>query len=292
MKIYYVKPDWYDMGSCEAKSPGGHLVRAYDRERTLCDMIRRRKATDPAAYRYALRRYAGSPDKNLLNLERILAEDGDRAPGGAGDGGASVIKNPRRVKDLIRNKAQGDSTKAQTLQRHYAMERFLERISVSRYRDNFILKGGMLVSSMIGIDQRSTMDVDATMTGQTLSPANALRIVGEIAAIELDDDMTFEVGDPREIMKDAEYEGVQIPIRAYLGRMEIKLKIDISTGDAITPSKIAFQFPLMLEDRKIDIWAYNLETVLAEKAETVIVRGVLNTRHARFLRHLHANDRV
>ena len=95
-----------------------------------------------------------------------------------------MIKNPRRVKDLIRNKAQGDSTKAQTLQRHYAMERFLERISVSRYRDNFILKGGMLVSSMIGIDQRSTMDVDATMTGQTLSPANALRIVGEIAAIE------------------------------------------------------------------------------------------------------------
>lgn len=189
-----------------------------------------------------------------------------------------MIKNPRRVKDLIRNKAQGDSTKAQTLQRHYAMERLLERISVSRYRDNLILKGGMLVSSMIGIDQRSTMDVDATMTGQTLSPENALSIIGEIAAIELDDDMTFEVGDSREIMKDAEYGGVQIPIRAYLGRMEIKLKIDISTGDAITPSKIAFQFPLMLEDRKIDIWAYNLETVLAEKAETVIVRGVLNTR--------------
>ncbi|MEQ3363929.1 nucleotidyl transferase AbiEii/AbiGii toxin family protein [Raoultibacter massiliensis] len=158
------------------------------------------------------------------------------------------------------------------------MERLLERISVSRYRDNFILKGGMLVSSMIGIDQRSTMDVDATMTGQTLSPKNALKIVSEIAAIELDDDMTFEVGDSREIMKNSEYGGVQIPIRAYLGRMEIKLKIDISTGDAITPSKVAFQFPLMLEDRKIDIWAYNLETVLAEKAETVIVRGVLNTR--------------
>ena len=91
-----------------------------------------------------------------------------------------MIKNPRRVKDLIKNKAQGDSTKAQTFQRHYAMERLLERISVSRYRDNFILKGGMLVSSMIGIDQRSTMDVDATMTGQTLSPENALSIIGDI----------------------------------------------------------------------------------------------------------------
>ena len=163
-----------------------------------------------------------------------------------------MIKNPRRVKDLIRNKAQGDSTKAQTLQRHYAMERLLERISVSRYRDNFILKGGMLVSSMIGIDQRSTMDVDATITGQTLSPENALSIIGEIAAIKLGDDMMFEVGDSREIMKDSEYGGVQIPITAYLGRMEIKLKIDI--------------------------WAYNLETVLAEKTETIIVRGVLNTR--------------
>lgn len=189
-----------------------------------------------------------------------------------------MIKNPRRVKDLIKNKAQGDSAKAQVLQRHYAMERLLERISVSRYRDNFILKGGMLISSMIGIDQRSTMDVDTTMTGQTLSPENALSIIEEIAGIELDDDMAFEVGDSREIMKDSEYGGVQIPISAHLGRMEIKLKIDISTGDAITPSKVAFQFPLMLEDRKIDIWAYNLETVLAEKAETIIVRGVLNTR--------------
>lgn len=131
---------------------------------------------------------------------------------------------------------------------------------------------------MIGIDQRSTMDVDATMTGQTLSSENALSVIGEIAAIELDDDMTFEVGGSREIMKDSGYGGVQIPVRAYLGRIELKLKIDISTGDAITLSKIAFQFPLMLEDRKIDIWAYSLETVLAEKAETVIVRGVLNTR--------------
>ena len=189
-----------------------------------------------------------------------------------------MIKSPRRVKDLIKNKAQGNSAKAQTLQRHYAMERLLERISVSRYRDNFILKGGMLVSSMIGVDQRSTMDVDATMTGQALSPENALSIIKEIAAIELDDDMAFVVGDAREIMKDSEYGGVQVPVNASLGRMEIKLKIDISTGDAITPSKVAFRFPLMLEDRKIDIWAYNLETVLAEKAETVVVRSALNTR--------------
>lgn len=181
-----------------------------------------------------------------------------------------MIKGARRVKDLIKNKARGDSAKAQALQRHYAMERLLERISVSDYRDNFILKGGMLVSSMVGLEQRSTMDIDATLTGKTLSSESALSIVREIASISLDD-MSFKVGDLHEIMKDSEYGEVQIPIDAHLGRMKIKLKIDISTGDAITPSKIAFEYPLMLEDRKIEIWAYNLETVLAEKAETIIV---------------------
>lgn len=189
-----------------------------------------------------------------------------------------MIKGARRIKDLIKNKARGDSAKAQALQRHYAMERLLERISVSDYRDNFILKGGMLVSSMVGLEQRSTMDIDATLTGKTLSSESALSIVREIASISLDDDMSFKVGDSHEIMKDSEYGGVQIPIDAHLGRMKIKLKIDISTGDAITPSKIAFEYPLMLEDRKIEIWAYNLETVLAEKAETIIVRGLFNTR--------------
>lgn len=115
-----------------------------------------------------------------------------------------MIKGARRIKDLIKNKARGDSAKAQALQRHYAMERLLERISVSDYRDNFILKGGMLVSSMVGLEQRSTMDIDATLTGKTLSSESALSIVREIASISLDDDMSFKVGDSHEIMKDSE----------------------------------------------------------------------------------------
>lgn len=98
-----------------------------------------------------------------------------------------MIKGARRVKDLIRNKAEGDSSRSQALLRHYAMERFLERLANSPYRDNFVLKGGMLMSSLVGVDQRSTMDIDATVKGLTLDMGNALKVVEEIAVVELDD---------------------------------------------------------------------------------------------------------
>lgn len=189
-----------------------------------------------------------------------------------------MIKGARRVKDLIRNKTKGDSMKSQAFMRHYAMERFLERISLSPYRDKFILKGGMLVSSILGIDARTTMDIDTTMTGETLSIENAQRIISEIAAIEIDDGMTFVLKGASEIMEDSEYGGIRIPIEAHLERMKIPLKVDISTGDAITPGEVAFGYRLMLEEGEINLLAYPVETVLAEKLETAIVRGILNTR--------------
>lgn len=190
-----------------------------------------------------------------------------------------MIKGSRRVKDLIKNRAKGDSAKSQALMRHYAMERFLERMSISRYRDNLILKGGMLMASVLGIDSRTTMDIDTTIKGVTLDVGSAAKIVSEIADIGLEDDMAFVLKEAYRIMEDSEYGGVRVPIEAILeGRVRIPMKIDISTGDAITPGEVEYGYGLMFENRSIGILTYPVETVLAEKIETAITRGALNTR--------------
>ncbi|HIY82401.1 nucleotidyl transferase AbiEii/AbiGii toxin family protein [Rubneribacter sp.] len=189
-----------------------------------------------------------------------------------------MIDNPRRVKDLIKNLAKGDSGRAQLLQRRYAMERFLERITESIYRENLVLKGGMLVTSMLGVGERMTRDTDVTMQDKRLDVESAVSMAREIAAIPLEDGMSFSVGDAYEIMEDSEYGGVRIEMKAHLGKTEIPMKVDISTGDALTPSAVSYAYRLLLEDRTIDILAYNVETVLAEKIETMLARSTLNTR--------------
>ena len=189
-----------------------------------------------------------------------------------------MIHTSRQVKDLIRNKSKGNSAKAQIMMRNYMMERFMERLSLSDYNKNFILKGGMLVSSMVGLDVRSTMDIDATLTNLPLSIERAENIISQIIEINIEDGVTFKIKKIEEIMDEAEYVGVRVSLEAILDIMNIPLKIDISTGDAITPKEINYEMKLMFEDRKINILAYNLETLLAEKMETIITRGIANTR--------------
>lgn len=189
-----------------------------------------------------------------------------------------MIDNPRKVKDLIKNLAKSNSGKAQLLQRRYAMERFLERIAESDYKENLVLKGGMLVTSMLNVGERMTRDADVTMQGRTLDVEGAARMVEEITTIPLEDGMSFDIEDAHEIMEDSEYGGVRIVMRAHLGKTEIPMKLDISTGDALTPSAVSYAYRLMLEERTIDILAYNIETVLAEKIETMLARSTLNSR--------------
>lgn len=189
-----------------------------------------------------------------------------------------MIDNPTKVKALIKNLAKGDSGKAQLLQRRYAMEHFLERMAESDYRRNLVLKGGMLVTSMLDVGQRMTRDTDVTMLNKTLSVESAVEVARDIASIPLEDGVTFDVEDAYEIMEESEYGGVRIEMRAHLGKTEIPMKLDISTGDALTPSAISYTYRLMLEERDIDILAYNVETMLAEKIETMLVRSTLNTR--------------
>ena len=189
-----------------------------------------------------------------------------------------MIHTSRQLKDLIKNKAKGDSAKAQILLRNYMMERFLERMSVSKYKKNFILKGGMLVSSMVGIDFRSTMDIDTTLKNIPLSVESATEIIEDIISVHLDDEVSFKIKAVSEIMEESEYGGIRVSLDAVLDMMRIPLKIDISTGDVVTPREVKYGMKLMFEEREIDVYAYNLETVLAEKLETIITRGTANTR--------------
>ena len=189
-----------------------------------------------------------------------------------------MITTARQLKDLIRNMSKKKSADAQILMRNYMMERFLERISLSEYKNQFILKGGMLVAAMVGLDARATMDLDATIKGTNVSVKDVEMIISQIISIPLDDGVSFRIKRISEIMEEADYPGVRVSMETKFDGVITPLKIDISTGDIITPREIKYNFNLMLEDRTIEVWAYNLETVLAEKLETVISRNVTNTR--------------
>ena len=189
-----------------------------------------------------------------------------------------MIKTAKQLKDLIRNLAKRNSADAQILMRNYMMERFLERIALSEYRDKFILKGGMLVAAIVGVDARSTMDLDATVKGTDVTVENIENLVAAVCAVPLDDGVRFQLKSISEIMDEAEYPGIRVSLTALFDGVVTPLKIDISTGDAITPREVRYSFKLMLEDRSIDIWAYNLETVLVEKLETILTRATANTR--------------
>lgn len=205
-----------------------------------------------------------------------------------------MIKTARQLKDLIRNLSREKSADAQLLMRNYMMERFLERISLSEYRDKFILKGGMLVAAMVGLDARSTMDLDATVKGANVNVEDIENLISAIVSVPIDDGVKFQLKSISEIMDEAEYPGIRVSMTTTFDGVVTPLKIDISTGDAITPREVRYSFKLMLEDRSIDIWAYNLETVLAEKLETIITRTTTNTRMRDFydiyiLNQLHGN---
>ena len=185
---------------------------------------------------------------------------------------------PAQIKGRIKNVAKQNGSDPITLLRIYMMERFLERITYSKYKDDFIVKGGILVTSMIGISMRSTMDIDTTIRNFDLTKEETTRIVNEIKDISLDDHIEFILNDVSDIMDNMEYPGIRIHMDAKLENLIVPIKIDISTGDVITPREVRYEYPLLLEDKSIQLWSYNLETILAEKIQTILSRGLLNTR--------------
>jgi len=189
-----------------------------------------------------------------------------------------MIHTAKQLKDKVKNMSDGKSDVAQTLIRTYVMERFLERVALSAYRDNFILKGGMLVASVVGIDTRATLDIDTTVRNIPLNENDVKRIITEISETEIDDGVIFSITSVKKIMESFDYPGIRIIMEATLERMKQTIKIDISTDDVITPKAIEYQYKLMFEERSISLMSYNLETLLAEKIQTILFRGIANTR--------------
>lgn len=183
-----------------------------------------------------------------------------------------------QMKSLIRNMAKEKNINAQILLRNYMLERLLERISKSRYKENFVLKGGMLVASMVGIDTRSTIDLDATLRNFPLTKEKIISAFENILSADINDNIAIEILSVTEIREEADYHGFRLSLLGKIDESKIPLKVDITTGDKITPQAVKYSFKLLLEDRNIEVLAYNLETVLAEKVESVISRATENTR--------------
>ena len=189
-----------------------------------------------------------------------------------------MIKSAIQLKAKVRNYSGGDDRVSKALIRVFFMERFLERISISKYKEQFILKGGMLVASILGVNLRATMDIDTTVKALPLNGRDIEKIILEICGIPLNDNITFRIIKIENIMDEFEYPGVRIHMEGLLDKLRQPVKIDISTDDVITPGTVEYKYPLMFEEQAISLTTYNIETLLAEKSQTIISRGLANTR--------------
>lgn len=186
------------------------------------------------------------------------------------------------VEEVIKLKAKEIEDKYnlnyyELLQR-FMFERILERISVSKYQDNFILKGGLLLAAMFGVENRTTKDMDTTITGIDISKDKMVSVLNEILSIDLNDGVKFDIVSITDIREEDEYGGNKYHITGRVNSTKVNLEIDISTGDKVTPKELKFKYPLLFEDRSILINSYNIETILSEKIETVLRRGKYNSR--------------
>lgn len=188
------------------------------------------------------------------------------------------MKNAMQLKAIIKNIAKNKNISAALVLQNYMLERFLERVSLSRYHDNYIIKGGFLIASMVGLDSRATMDMDATIKGYLVNEEAIRKMVEDIIAVHVEDAIHFCLKSVREIREGDEYTGYRVALTADYEKMAVPLKLDITTGDKITPREIEYSYKLMMENRSIRVLAYNLSTILAEKLETVVSRGNQNTR--------------
>ena len=188
------------------------------------------------------------------------------------------MKTPEQLKGAIRYIAKKNNLMPQEILQMFLFERILERLSVSKYKNNFILKGGLLISSIIGIAERTTMDMDTTVKDIPLKENTICNIIKEIIAIDVGDGVEFKFVKIEPIREDDVYNNFRVHIKGEYGKINNSMKIDITTGDKITPSAIEYSYKMLFEDKKLPIMAYTLETILAEKYETIIRRNIGTTR--------------
>ena len=188
-----------------------------------------------------------------------------------------MFSNANSFKAKIKNISKDKGIPAQQVQQHYLIEQVLKLISTSSYRDSFIVKGGYLIGQMIGLDKRTTMDLDVTLKGTEMSKENLIHIFEEILCSNTDG-FSFSVDKLEPIRQDDEYGGFSLKLNATFDTLKEVVFIDITTGDKITPREITYSMTSIFTNESIKIWTYNLETVLAEKLETIISRGLASTR--------------
>lgn len=189
------------------------------------------------------------------------------------------MSNAMSLKAKIRNIAKQKNLPAQVILQNYMFERLLVRLAKSEYKDKFVLKGGMLVAAIVGLDNRATMDLDTTLKNLPLTPERIKTALAEICDIPCEDEVSFEINNIAPIREDDIYGGYRVMIKVKYDTLLTPLSIDVSTGDVITPQAVAFTFhEIFDEDKSFSLWAYNIETVLAEKVETILRRTVFNTR--------------
>ena len=188
------------------------------------------------------------------------------------------MKTPEQLKGAIRKIAVMRNLRPQEVLQMFLFERILERLTVSRFRGNFILKGGLLISSMIKINERTTIDMDTTVRGIQMEETEVTAVIKEIISIDVGDGILFSYNRIEPIREDDSYRNFRVHIEARYGKIRNPMKIDITTGDEITPSAIQYDFPLLFDNRTIPVMAYTLETILAEKYETIISRNIGTTR--------------
>lgn len=188
------------------------------------------------------------------------------------------MKTPEQLKGTIRSMAAKQNLRAQEVLQMFLFERILERLANSVYKDNFILKGGLLISSMIGINERTTMDMDTTVRGIQMEEDEIIKAVKEILAVNVEDGIVFEYQSIEPIRDEDAYNNFRVHLRAKYGKIDSPMKIDVTTGDVITPAAIQYDFPMLFDEKTVPVMAYTLETVLAEKYETIIRRNIGTTR--------------
>jgi len=188
------------------------------------------------------------------------------------------MKTSVQLKALIRNLSKETGIEAEVILRRFMLERFLERVSVSSFRNRFILKGGVLVSAMLGVDTRTIMDLDATITSVPLNESDTEQMLTEILGVRVDDNVILAIAGIEQIRDEADYPGFRVSIRAVFDRTRQIYKVDLTTGDLPSTGAVNYGYRLMFEEREISLLAYSVESVLAEKFETTVSRGTTNTR--------------
>lgn len=273
--VFYVDDKFYDIGITEAKTPQGNKVRVYDVERCICDIIRSKKRMDIEHVKYAIKEYLKRKDNDLIKLSKYADMFGIKEK--VMDF-VSMMYEQYASKRQIKKLAVKRNLDFNILLRLYMYDRFIERLAVSKYRDNFILKGVFYLSTLFGLESRSTKDIDTAIKDANFTKENVEKMIKSIIAIDINDGALISFIEIGNIREEDQYGGFRVILNVKVDTIRENFQIDVATGDLITPKPIVYKYRPILGDSYANVWSYNIETVIAEKLETILRRAEANSR--------------